>query len=87
VIRVPDVSWSDDHGAYRAEYDHCAPSVAVAAAVNTALDDWDEPLFEYVDPDALDALVDDASTTLMTRFDVEDATVIVRDDGHVLVQT
>jgi len=64
-----------------------APSIAVAETLETALDGKVDPLFDYVDPDALDTFVTEASEPVTVRFDVEDATVTVHGDGRVLVHT
>jgi len=89
-VDTSDVSWSDDYGAYTTRFDDdgdgYSPSVAVAETLETALDGWDEPLFDYVDPDALDSLVGDPASSVTVRFDVEAATVTVRGDGRVFVR-
>jgi hypothetical protein len=81
------VSWSDDHDAYTTRFDDsCSPSVAVAQTLETALDGWNTPLFDYVDPDALDSLVADASESVTVTFVVEGAAVTVHGDGRVFVR-
>lgn len=85
VIDTPGVSWSDDLDAYTARFDDGdSPSVTVAETLEAALDGSFDPLFDYVDPDALDALVGGPSAT--ATFEVEDATVTVHGDGRVLVR-
>jgi len=84
------VSWSEAHDAYTTRFDDedggYSPSVAVAEALEAALDGGGKPLFEYVDPDALDALVDGPSETTTVSFDVESATVTVHSEGRVFVR-
>jgi hypothetical protein len=83
-----DVSWDEERGAYTTRFDgengDHSPSVAVAEALESARDDRGRPLFEYVDPDALDALVTGSERTTVS-FEVESATVTVRGDGRVFV--
>jgi hypothetical protein len=89
VIDASGVSWSDDHDAYTSRFDDAdahPPSLAVAETLETALDEPVDPLFDYVDPDALDNLVGRSSTTVTVTFDVEGATVTVHGDGRVLVR-
>lgn len=85
-----DVSWSEAEDAYRTRFDDedgdYSPSVAVAQALESALDDNINPLFDYVDPDALDALVVESSVTAAVSFEVESATVSVHSDGRVFVR-
>ena len=85
MIDTAGVSWSEERGAYITRFDDYSPSVAVAEAVESALDDCERPLFDYVDPDALDALVAGSSETTVS-FEVESATVTVHGDGRVLVR-
>ncbi|AZH26111.1 HalOD1 output domain-containing protein [Haloplanus aerogenes] len=82
------VSWSDDHDAYVARFDDdgVVPSVVVAETLEATLDEQIEPLFDYVDPDALDNLVSDPSVAVKVTFDVEEATVTVHSDGRVFVR-
>jgi len=82
------VSWSDDHDAYTMRFDEeeCTPSVAVAETLEAALDERIDPLFDYVDPDAIDCLVGGSATTVTVTFDVEDAAVTVHGDGRVFVR-
>ena len=85
-----DVSWSEEHDAYTIRFDDesdgFSPSVAVAQALEAALDGCDgKPLFDYVDPDAFDALVV-GSSGVTVSFDVESATVTVHGDGRVFVR-
>lgn len=84
-----DVVWSEDHDAYATRFDDDwdSPSVAVAVTLEAALDGWSEPLFDYVDPDALDHLVTEAESSVTVTFDVEGATVTVHGDGRVFVRT
>jgi hypothetical protein len=88
VIDASGVSWSDDHDAYTSRFDDGGypPSIAVAETLETALDGEMGPLFDYVDPDALDNLVGGSSTTVTVTFDVEEATVTVHGDGRVFVR-
>jgi len=83
-----DVVWDDDHDAYtmRFDRDEIAPSVAVAVILETALDAETGPLFDYVDPDALDAIVAGPETTVTVTFDVESAIVTAHGDGRVFVR-
>lgn len=83
-----DVIWDDDHDAYTMRYDRddLAPSVAAAVLLETALDAETDPLFDYVDPDALDAIVDSSEAAVTVTFDVEAATVTVHGDGRVFVR-
>ena len=83
-----DVVWDDDHDAYtmRLDRDGLTPSVAVAVILEMTLDAETGPLFDYVDPDALDAIVADPETTVTVTFDVEPAVVTVHGDGRVFVQ-
>jgi hypothetical protein len=86
------VSWDDDREVYVNRFDDAqSPSVAVAETLETALPDEDRPLFEYVDPDALDALVGDrpgasSSSSVSVTFQVEDVLVTVRGEGRVSVR-
>jgi hypothetical protein len=81
------VSWSEEHDAYttRFDADGFPPSVAVAETLEAALDEWGQPLFDYVDPEALDALVSESASATVS-FDVESATVTVHSDGRVFVR-
>jgi len=83
-----DVVRDDDHDAYTMRFDRdgLAPSVAVAVILETALDAETSPLFDYVDPDSLDAIVAGSETTVTVTFDVESATVTVHGDGRVFVR-
>ncbi|WP_049936220.1 HalOD1 output domain-containing protein [Haloplanus natans] len=89
MIDTAGVSWSEERGAYITRFDDedgdYSPSVAVAEAVASALEDCERPLFDYVDPDALDALVAGSSETTVS-FEVESTTVTVHGDGRVLVR-
>jgi hypothetical protein len=89
MIDTAGVSWSEECGAYITRFDDegggYSPSIAVAEAVESALDDPERPLFDYVDPDALDALITGSSETTVS-FEVESATVTVHGDGRVLVR-
>ena len=82
------VVWDDDHDAYTVRFgrDGPAPSVAVAVILETALDAETGPLFDYIDPDALDAIVAGPETTVTVTFDVESAVVTVHGDGRVFVR-
>jgi hypothetical protein len=82
------VVWDDDHDAYTMRFgrDGLAPSVAVAVILESALDSETGPLFDYVDPDALDAIVAGPETTVTVTFDVESAVVTVHGDGRVFVR-
>jgi hypothetical protein len=83
-----DVVWDDDHDAYTMRFDQAglSPSVAVAVILETALDADTGPLFDYVDPDALDAIVAGPEPTVTVTFDVDGATVTVHGDGRVLAR-
>lgn len=83
-----------DDGARRVQFDwsETLPSTAV---VNTVADVSNrdptevEPLYEYVDPDALDALItrarSDSPTITMVAFSLADYDVSVYADGEVAV--
>ena len=85
-----DVSWSESHDAYTARFDdedgNYSPSVATAEVLESALDGGTRPLFDYVDPDALDALIEETSGKMTVSFEVESATVTVHSDGRVFVR-
>jgi hypothetical protein len=89
MIDASSVVWSDDHDAYATRFDEngYSPSVAVAETLETALDGPVDPLFDYLDPDALDRLVRTSSASMTVTFDVESATVTVHGDGRVFVRT
>jgi hypothetical protein len=89
MIDASGVSWSDDHDAYTTRFDDdgYSPSVAVAETLETALDGPVDPLFDYVDPDALDHLVEKSSPPVTVTFEVESVTVTVHGDGRVFVRT
>lgn len=82
------VFWSEQHGAYTTRFDDdgYTPSIAVVETLGAALDERPGPLFDYVDPDALDGLVADASESVRVTFEVESATVTVHGDGRVFVR-
>jgi hypothetical protein len=84
----PNPAWDADRGAYVARFDATdrSPSVAVATTVATVLDGVPRPLFDYVDPDALDTLLVDSAASTTVTFDVDGATVTVRGDGRVFVR-
>lgn len=74
---------SDTRGAIQAEFDwsEVSPSTAVVETVAIAVDSEPtvlEPLYETVDPDALDTLI----RSLETNSTDEDATVTFALDGH-----
>lgn len=85
---------SDEVVRGRYEWSSTRPSTAVIESVAAAADRAPtelEPLYNYVDPDALDALVRAGSTqategvtTLVFRFDGYDVTVY--SDGEVVVE-
>jgi hypothetical protein len=82
------VSWDESRGAYVAHFgDGLSPSVTVAEVITEVVDTDGRPLFEYVDPDALDDLLDDAPGSTQVTFAVEDAVVCVRGDGRILVRS
>lgn len=85
------VSWDDSHEAYVARFDvdGRSPSVVVAEALEAARTLDAQPLFDYVDPDALDDLVDDPSKdgSVTVSFEVDAAVVTVHGDGRVFVRT
>jgi|GEM_PF-2708249 len=88
MIGASNASWSDDHEAYVARFDDgFSPSVVVAETLETVFDEPVDPLFDYVDPDALDALVGRSSTAVTVTFEVEEATVTVHGDGRILVRS
>jgi len=82
------VTWDDDRGAYVADFDAegLPPSIVVAEVLNAAREGSDPPLFDYVDPDALDALATDSDPSLRISFPVDDLRVTVRGDGLVLAR-
>ena len=57
---------------------------ALASATDTEPRNVDPPLYETIDPDALDAVVDSA-TDLEVSFEHDGRTVVVRADGSVAV--
>ena len=83
-------------GAVRAQYDWAStpPPVAVIKTMVVALDREItalEPLYESVDPDALDALLRSNSSSstpddLTVRFTVADRQITVHSNGDVIVQ-
>jgi hypothetical protein len=84
----PPASWDDDRDAYVADFDaeSLPPSIAVAEALDVAREGSDRPLFDYVDPDALDALVTDSGPSMSVTFAVEEMRVTVHADGRVFVR-
>ncbi|PSQ15691.1 hypothetical protein BRD00_13610 [Halobacteriales archaeon QS_8_69_26] len=82
-------------GTVRAQYDWAAtpPPIAVAETVAVALDRKAtafEPLYESVDPDALDALVQSKASSatpgeVTVTFPVADRQVTVHGSGEVVV--
>jgi len=88
MIDTSGVCWSEDHDAYTMRFDEndYPPSVAVAETIETALDEHVDPLFDYLDPDALDGLVGGSSTAMTVTFDIEEATVTIHGDGRVFVR-
>jgi hypothetical protein len=56
---------------------------AVAAALETSPVDLSPPLYERVDPEALDSLVRSGSRDLRVRFRYRGRTVVVTGDGRV----
>lgn len=84
-----DVSWSEEHDAYTTRFDDddgdYSPSVAVVETLEAALDGEVYPLFDYVDPDALDDIVHESSGAVVS-FEVESVTVTVHGDGRVFVR-
>lgn len=78
---------------YLVEYDEetIAPSTAVVAALSTVTDTDPTavpPLYESVDPDALDALLSSGASggrTVEASFDVEDHSLTVSGDGVVTI--
>lgn len=92
--RVSDVEYDPDADAYYATFDPGGVSAtaavidSVAAVLHRDALDID-PLYEYVDTDSLDALIDaggaKASPYLSASFRFEDVDVTVRADGTVIV--
>lgn len=91
---ITDVEYDPDADAYHATFD--PETVSANAAVIESLaavlhrDPLDiDPLYEYVDTDALDALIRSAgvksSPYLSTSFRFENADVTVRADGTIIV--
>ncbi|MBO4247640.1 hypothetical protein IL252_07400 [Halomicrobium sp. IBSBa] len=68
--------------------DELPPSTAIVEAVSTSADTPAvelPPLYEVVDPDALDALFADGQTFGVVTFEYAGYDVTVRADGHVEV--
>jgi len=84
----PLATWDDDRNAYVTDFveEDLPPSIAVAEALDAARGGSDRPLFDYVDPDALDALVTDADPSMTITFPVEETRVTVHGDGRVFVR-
>lgn len=87
-----DVEYDPRTETYRTEYDwsRVSPSTAVLELVASISDEDPvdlEPLYDYVDPDALDALFDPdrggPASSVTFEFDVD--TVTVHGDGTVAV--
>jgi hypothetical protein len=85
-----DVSWDEARQVYATRFDENgrSPSVAVAEALAAAFGETTRPLFDYVDPDALDDVVAGpaASPSVVVTFRVEETLVTVRGDGRVSVR-
>lgn len=93
--RVPKVEYDPDSDAYHTSFDPTARSAneAVVESVAAVLrrDPLDvDPLYEYVDTDALDALVAAApgkrSPYLSTSFRFENTGVTVTADGTIRIE-
>lgn len=93
--RISAVEYDPETDAYYATFDpgEVSANAAVVDSVAAVLgrDPLDvDPLYEYVDTDALDALVSaagrKASPYLSASFRYEDADVTVRADGTVVVE-
>lgn len=90
---IDDESASDSDDVIRAEWDWTsrAPSTAIVQTVAVAADAEPtsiEPLYESVDPDALDRLVrsyEDGSTDVVVTFPLAGHEVTVHGDGEVVV--
>lgn len=67
-----------------------SPSEAIIEAVAAAADADPlelSPLYEYIDPDALDALLDQEGGTadLLVRIEIETWNIFIRGDGKICV--
>lgn len=71
----------------QAENDSLTVSIVerLAAAEGVEPTDLDYTLYDYVDPDALDALMDGTDTDFYLRLQVADHTVTVDNDGFITV--
>lgn len=90
-VGLESLEYRRETGTYRAEYDRDAmdPSLAVVAALTDVLEVSPidiEPLYEAVDTDALDALVESGTNAdAAVSFEVADHAITVRGDGTVTV--
>ena len=75
----------------RVDWRNVSPSMAVVEAVATATDREQQELdvlYDYIDPDALDRIFEDASgTNVEVTFTFEGTQVAVRSGGAVFVET
>ncbi|WP_435064422.1 HalOD1 output domain-containing protein [Halobaculum sp. EA56] len=80
-----------DHRSYETEWtDFESPSTAVVVAVAeaTGRDEQSTPVLnDYIDGDALDALVSGSSNRVEISFTYDDATVHVSGSGRLVVET
>jgi hypothetical protein len=85
---TPQPAWDADRGAYVARFDETgrSPSVTAALTMTAVSDESLRPLFDYVDPDALDDLLVDSAASTTVTFDADGAVVTVCGDGRVLVR-
>lgn len=82
-MATEDIEFNEDQDIYRAQFDYHArpPSIAVIETLETALEaDTHElpPLYEVIDPDALDKVFDQTQTGQLRN----DASVQFTFEGH-----
>ncbi|WP_049889252.1 HalOD1 output domain-containing protein [Natronolimnohabitans innermongolicus] len=94
--RIGTIEFDANRRRYRVQYDPdaLAPSAAVVEVLQTIFDDEraDEPLYDVVDPDALDRLLEphprrDRNGHRSVSFPVHGAVVTVTSDGRLTIQS
>lgn len=88
------LEYDEESQRYEAEYDRrsTTPSMAIVAALSavTQADPVDlDPLYEFVDTDALDALLapgPDSTGVVETQLSAFEHSITVRNTGHVLIE-
>lgn len=93
LVKEADLDWQDGECHYRAT-DEQSPSEAVIGALNKCLERENghvpvteqPPLFEAIDPDALDALVTSLEAQGSVQFAYCGHIVTVESDGKVVVR-